>query len=239
MVNLGTCCVRLTVRTLQVRQPPSPAHLSLSPLAGPLAPAHPSRRDPISTHVAPGVCAAQLGPAAGEEPCALTPRKPGPCCHPHRPPPAPADSRAPGDPRQCPEQAAAPGGPAAPHPGRRAPPPPWPHPRPSGSPAHFLLPKNQRVMQQLSTFRWICPLFQVLSLEEGFSPPVQERRRQAPVDPAAAGRVLGLGVLGTSRSWREAALSSGEGAAGTAGAAVTAQACFTEILEACSEDGVG
>ena len=30
-----------------------------------------------------------------------------------------------------------------------------------------------------------------------------------------------------------------EGAAGTAGAAVTAQACFTEILKACSEDGVG
>lgn len=76
-------------------------------------------------------------------------------------------------------------------------------------------------------------------MEEGLSPPVQERRRQAPVDPAAAGRVPGLGVLGTSRSWREAALSPGEGAVGTAGAAVTAQACFTEILEACSEDGVG
>lgn len=56
-------------------------------------------------------------------------------------------------------------------------------------------------------------------------------KEEAGTNPAATGRVLGLGALGTSRSWREAALSPGEGAAGTGGAAVAAQACFTEILK--------
>ena len=56
-------------------------------------------------------------------------------------------------------------------------------------------------------------------------------KEEAGTNPAATGRVLGLGALGASRSWREAVLSPGEGAAGTGGVAVATQVCFTEILK--------
>lgn len=104
------------------------------------------------------------------------------------------------------------------------------------APCPLLLPKNQRVMRQPRASRRMRPLLRVLSLEEGLVPS-SAGKEEAGTTPATGGS-LAWGRWEPAGGG-EAALSPGEGAVGTAGAAVTAQACFTEILKACSEDGVG